>query len=259
MSNTILAIIGISFIFIMTSLGGLIVFFFKKPLSGKMNNLFIGVASGLMVAASVWSLLIPAIEQSKCYDKLSFLPATIGIVIGALFLVVIDKLLSKFQNRNNYGRKGLSKAGKLCLAVTIHNIPEGLAVGLAFGNAFIVGAQSVFMSALWLAIGIGLQNMPEGSAVVMPMKEHLGSNKKAFLYCLLSGIVEPVMAVLGLFLSGFLTPVMPYLLSFSAGTMLFVVAQELMPQMKDDSPSLIAGWGFIAGFIVMMILDVALG
>ena len=244
----------------MTVLGGSIVFLFKKNLSGKLNSLFLGFASGLMIAASIWSLIIPAIEQSSSYGSLKFLPASIGIILGALFLVLLSQFLPYLINgRKTNKKQALSKPAKLFLAVTLHNIPEGLAVGLAFGNAFLIGELSAFYSALWLAIGIGIQNFPEGSAVSLPLGQSLKSSKKAFCYSLLSGVVEPIMAVVGIFLASILSSVMPWLLALSAGAMLFVVAEELLPDTKASHPSNIGAWGLIAGFVVMMILDVALG
>ena len=258
MSKLVITIIGVSFIFLMTVLGGSLVFLFKKSISGKMNSLFLGFASGLMIAASIWSLILPAIEQSSSYGKLSFLPAALGIILGALFLVLMTKILPFLINKNKKNYK-MSKYGKLLLAVTLHNIPEGLAVGLAFGNAFVLGEMSAFYAALWFAIGIGIQNFPEGSAISLPLSQACGSNKKAFYYSVLSGIVEPLMAVLGILLSTLLSSLLSWLLAFSAGAMLFVVAEEILPESKASHPSNIGAWGLIAGFVIMMILDVALG
>lgn len=268
MDSIIITIIGISFVFLMTTIGSAIVFFFKNKISEKLNSIFLGFASGIMIAASIWSLILPAIEQSTSMGKLNFLPASVGIILGCLFLVFMDKivpnLLKKDKNNaqiNNFSHKkcGLSKSNKLFLAVTLHNIPEGLAVGLAFGNAFIAGQISAFYSALWLAIGIGLQNLPEGAAVSLPMKEQLGSNKKAFLFGTLSGIVEPIMAIIGILLANILSNLMPWLLAFSAGAMLFVVAEELLPDAKNLYSGNIGSWGFVIGFVIMMILDITLG
>lgn len=260
MSKLVITIIGISFIFLMTVLGGSLVFIFKKNLSGKLNSLFLGFASGLMIAASIWSLIVPAIEQSSNYGSLNFLPASLGVVLGALFLVLMARFLPYLLNKKKkVETKPLSKHAKLFLAVTLHNIPEGLAVGVVFGNAFIIGEISAFYSALWLAIGIGIQNFPEGSAVSLPLSQALSSNKKAFLYNVLSGAIEPIMAVVGIFLSTSLSTIMPWLLALSAGSMLFVVAEELLPDTKNCHPSNIGAWGLIIGFVVMMILDVALG
>ena len=268
MSSTAITTIGIVFIFLMTTLGSAVVFLFRKNISGKVNSIFLGFASGLMIAASIWSLILPAIEQSAFMGSFSFVPASCGIILGCLFLVLMDKFIpyllyrknkKKDKNQETAPKRSLSKSAKLFLAVTLHNIPEGLAVGLAFGNAFIASQTSAFYSALWLAIGIGLQNLPEGAAVSLPMKEQLGSNKKAFLFGTFSGIVEPFMALLGIWLSTSLSQLMPWFLSFSAGAMLFVVAEELIPDSKTSFSGNIGTWGFIAGFVIMMILDVALG
>lgn len=260
MSNTLITIIGLSFIFFMTSLGSAIVFLFKKSISDKLNSLFLGFASGLMIAASIWSLIIPALDGAKEMGKLNVLPVTAGIILGCLFLVLMDKAIPYLICRNKKNRpKGLSRPATLFLAVTIHNIPEGLAVGLAFGGAFISGETSVFYSALWLAIGIGLQNFPEGAAISLPIKEKLGSKWKAFLYGSASGTIEPIMGLIGIWLSTSLSSLMPWFLAFSAGAMLFVVAEELLPDAKNAYPSKISTWGFIAGFVMMMILDVVLG
>lgn len=261
MNKYIITVIGLSFIFLMTSLGGSLVFLFRKNLSGKTNSLFLGFASGLMIASAVWSLLLPAIEQSSNYGDFKFLPAAIGLILGTLFLVLMDKFVPYLLNRKNKSSKfTLNASTKMFLAVTLHNIPEGLAVGLIFGNAFVLGEISAFYSALWLAIGIGIQNFPEGSAVSLSMKTHGLSNKKSFIYSVLSGVVEPIMAVLGIFLSTLLSSLMPWLLAFSAGSMLFVVAEELLPEAKSSQPdSNISGWGLILGFAIMMILDVAFG
>lgn len=262
MSKLALTAIGLTFIFIMTTIGSSVVFCFKKGVSNKINSLFMGFASGVMVSASIWSLILPSIEQSSDLGTLNFLPASLGIILGCLFLVLMDKIIPYFLNKKDKNKEipyKLSKSSKLFLAVSLHNIPEGLAVGLAFGNAFIVNEISAFYSALWLAIGIGIQNLPEGMAIALPMKEKLGSKTKAFLFGGLSGIIEPIMAIVGILLSSALSKVMPLLLAFSAGAMLFVVAQELLPDAKNENSGNVGSWGFIFGFVVMMILDVALG
>ena len=258
MSSTLIVAFGVTFIFLMTILGSAVVFLFKKSISDKLNSLFLGFASGLMIAASVWSLIIPAIEQSSSLEKLKFIPVTVGILLGCLFLVIMDKILPYILNKGEGGKRKLSKTTRFFMAVTLHNIPEGLAVGLAFGHAMIDGGISVFYSALWLAIGIGIQNFPEGAAISLPMQEKFGSKFKAFLYGSLSGIVEPIMALLGIWLSTSLAVFMPWFLGFSAGAMLFVIAEEILPDAKNLYPSKISAWGFIFGFILMMILDITL-
>lgn len=252
MSGTLISIIGISFMFLMSMLGCSMVFIFKKKLSGRANGIFLGFASGIMIASSIWSLLLPAIEQSSHYGKLNFIPAAIGMIIGTMFLMLMDKLVPKCIGKNGNENANVSK---LFLAVTIHNIPEGLAAGLALGNAFIAGGVTGY-SALWFVIGIGIQNFPETSAVCFPLKEKFKSNKKAFLYNFASSVVEPIMAVVGILISSSLSVIMPWLLSFAAGSMLFVVAEEMLPEAKSSHPSSVAGWGMIIGFVVMMILDI---
>ncbi len=255
----LISAIGITFIFLMTTLGSSVVYIFKKDLNGKWHSLFLGFASGLMIAASVWSLILPAIEQSVSLGKLNFLPVAVGVILGAGFLVLTAKILPNLLKKNKKPQKTITKHTNLFLAVTLHNIPEGLAVGLAFGNAFLSGEMTAFYSALWLAIGIGIQNFPEGSALSLPLRSALKSNKKAFIYSMLSGLIEPIMAIIGVLLAGVLSPAMPWLLAFSAGAMLFVVADELLPDTKANHPSNIGAWGLIVGFTLMMILDVALG
>lgn len=258
MSNIVIAILGIGFMFLMSVLGGGVVFLFKKDLSGKANSIFLGFASGIMISSSIWSLLVPSIEGSTSLGKFNFLPAAVGIILGTLFLVIMDKYLPRILNKRNSQRE-FSKTSKLFLAVTVHNIPEGLAAGLAIGNAFVSGGSAGF-SALWLAIGLGIQNFPESSAISLPLKEKLKSNKKAFWYSVLSGAVEPVMAVIGIFVSTALSGIMAWLLAFAAGCMLFVVAEELIPEAKLSSKeSNVGSWGLIIGFVVMMILDIAFG
>ena len=257
MGSIEITILGAIFIFFMTCLGASLVFLFKKEVSQKIYSLFLGFASGLMVAASIWSLIIPAIERSADFGNFSFVPASVGIILGVGFLILLDVLLPKILNRKNNKGKTLTKSSKLFLAVTLHNIPEGLAVGLAYGSAFLIGGNA-FYSALMLAIGIGVQNFPEGTALALPLKEEFKSKKKAFFMTCLSGAVEPLMVVVGIFLSTTIESLMPWFLSFSAGAMLYVVCEELLPDSQIASKNHIGTWGFIIGFVIMMIFDVAL-
>lgn len=263
MNQTVIAAVGIGFIFFMTALGSALVFFFKKEISPKVNTLFLGFASGIMVAASVWSLLIPALEDAaESWGSWSFVPAAAGFLLGGLFLVLLDKLVPHFHSGTNEEegpRTSLKKSTKLFLAVTIHNIPEGLAVGFAFGGALAGGESAGILAALGLALGIGIQNFPEGAAVSLPMKTVTGSRGKAFLYGMGSGAVEPLAAVIGLLLASALTSIMPWLLSFAAGAMIFVVVEDLIPDAKLAEHPHLGTWGAMAGFALMMILDVALG
>lgn len=263
MDNLTLTVIGFSIIFIATTAGAAIVFLFKKDLSDKINTLFLGFASGVMVAASIWSLLIPSIEDaSDTYGSLNFIPAVFGFILGGLFLVLIDKLLPHLHKGTNIeeGLKShLRKPTKLFMAVTIHNIPEGLAVGFAFGAAALVGSNAAFISALGLAIGMAIQNFPEGVAVSLPMKNVTGSRVKAFLYGMGSGAVEPIFAVIGYFLATSLVAAQPWFLSFAAGAMIFVVIEDLIPDAHLSSHPHLGTWGAMIGFVVMMALDVGLG
>lgn len=263
MSNTLITVLGICFIFLMTILGSAIVFLFKKDISKKLNTLFLGFASGIMIAASIWSLLLPSIEgATKSFGKFNWIPASIGFILGGFFLVFLDKVvphIHKGTNETEGPHSSLKKSIKLFLAVTIHNIPEGLAVGFAFGIAAAIGEPVMFLSALGLAVGIGIQNFPEGAAVAIPMRNAIGNRKKAFLYGAASGIVEPIFAVLGYILAAHITVLQPWLLAFAAGAMIFVVVEDLIPDAKLNENPHIGTWGVMAGFVIMMILDVALG
>ena len=262
MGNTWLTVLGFSIIFVATTLGAALVFFFKREISNGLNSLFLGFASGIMIAASIWSLLLPSIEGAEDYGIWSFIPATVGFMVGGAFLVILDKLTPDIvQSRgwNDEKVAELKKPIRTFLAMTIHNIPEGLAVGFAFGAAAVIGTQSAALSALGLAAGIAIQNFPEGAAVSLPLKKVTGSRSKAFLFGMGSGAVEPVAAVLGYFMASSLIKAQPWLLAFAAGAMTFVVAEDLIPDAKLKSGSHIGTWGVMIGFAVMMALDVALG
>ncbi|MDD3946866.1 MAG: ZIP family metal transporter [Clostridia bacterium] len=269
MSNVQMTVFGIGFIFVMTTIGAAIVFFFRKTISFKVNSLFLGFSSGIMVAASIWSLLLPAIDASEQYGIWCFIPATIGLLLGGVFLMLLDKSVIKLNNSIKLKEEtkhpdslipfDFKKNIKLFLAVTLHNIPEGLAVGFAFGTAATLGEAAAFIPAMGLAIGIGIQNFPEGAAVSIPMRSVNMSRSKAFLYGMGSGAVEPVFAVIGYFLATYIAVLQPWLLAFAAGAMLFVVAEDLIPDAKHSEHPHLSTWGFMLGFVVMMILDVALG
>ncbi len=255
MGNTWITIIGFLFIFFATTIGAAVVFFFKGEIPAKINAFVLGLASGVMIAASVWSLLLPAIAQSEpIFGKFAFFPAAIGLLIGGGFLGLVDRCLSSKAKENP-----TYKSKRLFWAVTMHNIPEGLAVGFAFGGAYHVGTLAAHISALGLAIGIGIQNFPEGAAIALPMKSALNSRKRAFLWGMASGLPEPFFAVLGYFLASTLQVLQPWLLSFSAGAMLFVVAEDLIPDAKTQADGALGTWGVLLGFALMMTLDVALG
>ena len=255
--------LGVMFIFLMTTLGSALVFFFKKDLSANFKKIFLGFASGIMIAASIFSLLLPAIEEPVDYMP-SWLVVGISFLLGCGFLFLIDKIVPHIHKGMNEEEgvktKRMKSTTKMFLAVLIHNIPEGLAVGLAFGLVFSGQGDSdaLLMSALMLALGMGLQNFPEGAAVSLPMMDELKSKPKAFLYGMLTGIVEPIAAVIGIFLSMYISGIMPWALAFAAGCMVYVTVEELIPEAQMDSKNHMGTRSFIAGFIVMMILDIAL-
>ena len=263
MGNTAMTILGFSIIFLSTTLGSAMVYLFKKDISPRVNTAILGFAAGVMIAASVWSLLLPSLEEAQVsWGKWSFVPTAVGFVLGGLFLVLLDKVVPHVHagtGENEGPKSSMKKSTKMFLAVTIHNIPEGLAVGFAFGAAATLGNTAGFVSALGLAVGMAIQNFPEGAAISLPMYHATGSKHKAFLFGAASGFVEPVSAILGYFLASALTVLQPWFLAFSAGAMIFVVAEDLIPDAKLDEHSHVGTWGVMLGFVVMMILDVALG
>jgi zinc transporter, ZIP family len=261
MTNTSITILGFTIIFVATTLGSALVFFFKKDIPQKINSLMLGFAAGVMIAASIWSLLIPSINGAEGYI-FSWIPAAVGFIVGGLFLVLLDKITPHIHSGTNTEEgphSSIAKSTKLFLAVTIHNIPEGLAVGFAFGGASVIGTEAAFLSALGLAIGLAIQNLPEGAAVALPMKAVTKSNTKSFLFGMGSGAVEPVAAIAGYFLASQLTILQPWFMAFAAGAMIFVVAEDLIPDAKLSEYTHLGTWGVMIGFVVMMVLDVALG
>ena len=255
-------LIGILIPLLGTSLGAAGVYAMKKEMNKKINKILLGFASGVMMAASVWSLIIPAIDMSSGMGKLSFVPAAVGVMCGILFLFSLDKVIphlhvdsDKPEGTNKYS---LKKTTKLVLAVVLHNIPEGMAVGVVFASILNGGDTITLTSAFALSIGIAIQNFPEGAIISMPLKSEGLSKNKAFLYGSLSGIVEPIGAAITIAFSSIITPIMPYLLSFAAGAMRFVVVEELIPEAAEGNSSDISAIAFSIGFVIMMILDVAL-
>ncbi len=263
MTDTQMIVLGFALLFVGTALGASLVLFLHHDLSRRWNALFLGFAAGIMIAASVWSLLIPAIDAaSAIWGKLSWIPAALGFLLGGLFLVLLDRIIPHLHGSTNQEegpRTKIHKSMKLFLAVTIHNIPEGLAVGFAFGAASVSGEPAAWMAAMGLAIGIAVQNFPEGAAVSLPMRSVTGSNRKAFLFGAMSGIVEPLSAMFGFFLSTHIVNLHPWMLAFAAGAMIFVVAEDLIPDANLSENPHLGTWGVMFGFMVMMILDVALG
>ena len=255
-------LIGILIPLVGTSLGASCVYAMKKEINKTVNKVLLGFASGVMIAASVWSLIIPSIDMSQNMGKLSFIPAAIGVMLGVLFLFSLDKVIPHMHVDSNkpegINKYNLKKSTKLIFSVVLHNIPEGMAVGIAFAAVMNEGNVVTFASALALSIGIAIQNFPEGAIISKPIKsEGLGKNKD-FIYGVLSGIVEPIGAAITIMFSSVITPLMPYLLSFAAGAMIFVVVEELIPEAAGDNSSDISAIAFAIGFIIMMILDVAL-
>lgn len=253
---------GILIPFLGTALGAACVFFMKHTLSTGIQRALTGFAAGIMTAASVWSLLIPAMEQSADMGKLAFLPAVIGFLVGILFLLGLDHLIPHLHMNSSEAegpKSKLKKTTMLVLAVTLHNIPEGMAVGVVYagwasGNVSITAA-----AAMALSIGIAIQNFPEGAIISMPLRAEGMGKSKAFLYGTLSGVVEPIGAILTILAAGLVLPILPYLLSFAAGAMIYVVVEELIPEMSETPHSNVGTIFFAVGFALMMTLDVALG
>lgn len=254
--------LGIMLPFIGTTLGAACVFLLRKELNSLVQKTLLGFASGVMVAASVWSLLIPAMDMSADLGKLAFVPAATGLLLGIAFLLLMDKLIPHIhlnQNTPEGPKKSLKKTTMLLLAVTLHNIPEGMAVGVVFAGMLSQNSQITLAGAMTLALGIAIQNFPEGAVVSMPLKSEGGSKGKAFLSGMLSGIVEPVAAAITIVMAGVIEPILPYVLSFAAGAMLYVVVEELIPEASEGEHSDLGTIGFALGFVIMMVLDVALG
>ena len=254
--------LGIMIPFLGTTLGAACVFFMKKSLGDLVQRSLAGFAAGVMVAASIWSLLIPAIDQSEDMGKLSFLPAFIGFWVGVLFLLLLDRLIPHLHVGSEQAGGPKSKLGRttmMMLAVTLHNIPEGMAVGVVYAGFLSGNTQITAASALALSLGIAIQNFPEGAIISMPLRAEGEKKSKAFLGGVLSGVVEPIGAVLTIVAAQFIIPALPYLLSFAAGAMLYVVVEELIPEMSQGRHSNLGTVFFAVGFSVMMVLDVALG
>ena len=254
--------VGLLLPFLGTTLGAACVFFMKGQMKPLVQKMLLGFASGVMVAASVWSLLIPAMDMSEEMGKYAFIPAAAGFLLGILFLLGMDRAVPHLHMGAECAegpKCSLKKTTMLVLAVTLHNIPEGMAVGIVYAGYLAGNMQISAMGALALAIGIAIQNFPEGAIISMPLKAEGMSKGKAFLYGVLSGVVEPIGAVLTVVASGFIIPVLPYFLSFAAGAMMYVVIEELIPEMSHGDHSNIGTVMFAVGFTLMMILDVALG
>lgn len=253
---------GLLIPFLGTTLGSATVFLMKNKLNKKVEKILLGFAAGVMIAASVWSLLIPSIDMAQEQGILPWLPAAIGFMLGIVFLLVLDSVIPHLhlESTKPEGIKTkLKKTTMMVFAVTLHNIPEGMAVGVSFAGTLMENTGITLAGAFALAIGIAIQNFPEGAIISMPLKAEGMSKGKAFLYGTLSGIVEPIGAIITILLTSTVIPILPYVLSFAAGAMIYVVVEELIPESQVGEHSNIGTIGMAIGFTIMMILDVALG
>ncbi|MCI8422633.1 MAG: ZIP family metal transporter [Lawsonibacter sp.] len=250
---------GTGFTALMTALGAAIVFLFQPKTSPTLHRVMLGFAAGVMIAASMWSLLIPAIEKAEALGMTGWLPAAGGSILGIAFLLLMDQLLPHFGPESFHRGEPPSRTALLVLAVTLHNIPEGMAVGVSFALAAQSGDAALLTASTALAIGIGIQNFPEGAAISLPLYQEGMHKGKAFWIGAASGIVEPIFALLTVLVAGSVQIVLPWLLSFAAGAMLYVVVEELIPEANLSQGGHAGTLGVMAGFLIMMILDVALG
>ena len=256
---TEIAVQGIMIPFIGTTIGAMLVFFLKKEISKCVEKMLLGFASGVMIAASIWSLLMPAIEMSKEQGSISWFPASVGMLLGIIILMITDDQVKKIEKINTKKEnKTKSSTMMMILAVTLHNIPEGMAVGVIFAGLLMGKVGITISGAMTLALGIAIQNIQEGAIISMPLKSEGMSKIKSFFYGILSGIVEPIGAVITIILTGIIVPILAYLLAFAAGAMIYVVAAELIPQMQEGKFAKLGILSLGMGFIIMMILDVAL-
>lgn len=254
--------LGIMIPFLGTILGAGCVFFLKQSLGMQIQRALTGFAAGVMVAASIWSLLIPAMEQAEALGKAAVVPAVLGFWLGILFLLMLDHLIPHLHQNSEQPEGVRAKLGRttmMLLAVTLHNIPEGMAIGVVYAGLLTGGAEITSAAALALSLGIAIQNFPEGAIISMPLQAEGMKKSKAFLGGVLSGIVEPMGALLTILAAQFVVPFLPYLLSFAAGAMIYVVIEELIPEMSAGKHSNVGTVFFACGFSLMMILDVVLG
>ena len=254
-------VVGLLIPFLGTTLGSAMVFFLKKEMNKKLEKLLLGFASGVMIAASIWSLLLPSIDMAKEQKVPAYIPAAVGFLLGMAFLLLLDSVIPHLHLKSEEPegvRSDLTKKTMLVLAVTLHNIPEGMAVGVIFAGALLGHTGITMMGAFALAIGIAIQNFPEGAIISMPLLSAGSTKPKAFWYGMLSGIVEPIGALLTIWLAGIIVPILPYFLSFAAGAMIYVVVEELIPESQAGAHSNIGTIGVAIGFVLMMVLDIAL-
>ena len=248
--------------FLGTTLGAATVFLMKNKIHDKVEKLLLGFASGVMIAASVWSLLVPSLDMAGELGKIAWIPATVGFLLGMIFLLILDTIIPHIHLKSEQPegiQSKLKKTTMLVFAVVLHNIPEGMAVGVTLAGAMLGETGITMAGAIALTIGIAIQNFPEGAIISMPLKAEGVSKPKAFLYGALSGIVEPIAAIITILLISVVIPILPYLLSFAAGAMIYVVVEELIPESQAGNHSNIGTIGVALGFVIMMILDVALG
>ena len=253
---------GLLIPFLGTTLGAGMVLLMKNKINKKIEKLLLGFASGVMIAASVWSLLIPSVDMAKTQNVVEWIPAAVGFLLGVIFLLILDSIIPHLHLHTDKPEGLKSKIQKTTMmvsAVTLHNIPEGMAVGVVFAGALAGNTGITMAGAIALAIGIAIQNFPEGAIISMPLKTEGMSKPKAFLYGTLSGVVEPIGAILTIALTNLVTPILPYFLSFAAGAMIYVVVEELIPESQNGKHSNIGTIGVAIGFVIMMILDIALG
>lgn len=258
----LLALTGTGATFLATVLGAAVVFFVRRDMKADFQNAFLGFAAGVMIAASVWSLLIPAMDMAAENGGNAWFPSAGGFLAGGAFLLLLDKFLPHLHlgaDQPEGRRSTLKRTTMLVLAVTLHNIPEGMAVGLSFALAAQNGGQATFFAAVTLAVGMALQNLPEGAAISLPLHKEGLSKPRSFLYGALSGVVEPIAGTIGVLLAVTVAQLMPFLLSFAAGAMVYVVAEELIPEANTGNHSNAGTIGVMLGFALMMVLDVALG
>lgn len=259
MSNIV---IGLLIPFIGTTLGSAMVYLLKDKVNIKIEKVLLGFASGVMIAASVWSLLIPSIKMAEKQGTIAWMPASIGFILGIAFLLLLDRIIPHLhinENKPEGPKTKISKTMMLVLAVTLHNIPEGMAVGVVFAGLLTGNTAISVAGAFALSMGIALQNFPEGAIISMPLKSEGISKNKSFIYGVLSGIVEPIAGLITILLTSAISSVLPYFLSFAAGAMIYVVAEELIPDSQNGKHSDLGTIGLAIGFVIMMILDVALG
>ena len=255
-------LIGLSIPFLGTTLGSAMVFFMKDTINKKIEKMLLGFASGVMIAAAIWSLIVPSIDMAQEQGKIAWFPAAIGFLLGIAFLLILDSIIPHLHLKTDKpeGIKAkFKKTTMLVFAVTLHNIPEGMAVGVTFAGALIGNTGLTIAGAFALAVGIAIQNFPEGAIISMPLKNENISKIRAFTYGTLSGIVEPIGAIITILITRLVIPILPYLLSFAAGAMIYVVVEELIPESQAGEHSNIGTIGVAIGFTIMMILDIALG